>query len=184
MKKVTAFIMALVIVFSFSFTAFASDGETDKGTLFDYGFRFFSREEVLATAEEIASATVYETSWLEDGTESVIISIDLRAHPELGNISVFIESVRAMVDRSAEYVSDTAANVELMNYTQVAGELALHIVMLMTLDRLAGTGLIENVEELYIMTEVADLNIDEQRVSPQFINIVGTLIMNVLNIVF
>ncbi len=184
MKKAIAFIMALTFVFSCGFTAFASDGEEEKGTLFDYRFRFFSREEVLATAEEIASATAYETSWLEDGTESVIISIDLRAHPELGNISVFIESVRAMVDRSAEYVSDTAENVELMNYTQAAGELALHVALLMLLDRLADTGLIENIEELYIKTEIADLNIDETRVSPQFINIVGTLIMNVLNIVF
>ena len=184
MKKAIAFIMALTFVFSCGFTAFASDGEEEKGTLFDYRFRFFSREEVLATAEEIAEATVYETSWLEDGTESVIISVNLRAHPELGNISVFIESVRAMVDRSAQYVSGTAENVELMNYRQAAGELALHVALLMLLDRTAQTGLVENVEELYLKSEIADLNIDEHRVSPQFINVVGTLIMNILDIMF
>ena len=184
MKKATALIMALIIAFSCGFTAFADDAEADKGTLFDYRFRLFSREEVLATADEIAKATVYETSWLEDGTETVIISINLRAHPELGNISVFIESVRAMVDRSAEYVSGTSENVELINYRQAAGELALHVALLMFLDRTAGTGLVENIEELYEKTVIADLNIDETRVSPQFINIVGTLIMNLLDIVF
>ena len=184
MKKITAFILALVIVFSFSFTAFASDAEEDKGTLFDYRFKSYSREEILAIADGIASATVYEPFRPTEDTESVIISLDLRSHPELGNISVFIESVRAMVDRSAEYVSDSTANVELMNYKQVAGELALHVALLMLLDRFADTGLIENVDDLYIKTEVADLNIDEQRVSPQFINLVGTLIMNVLDIAF
>ena len=71
-----------------------------------------------------------------------------------------------------------------MNYKQVAGELALHVALLMLLDKYADTGLIENVEDLYIKTEIADLNIDEQRVSPQFINLVGTLIMNVLDIAF
>lgn len=184
MKKATALIMALIIVFSCSFTAFADDAEADKGTLFDYRFRFFSREEVMAIADEIASAALYEPTWSAEGTESVIISIDLRAHPELGNISVFIESVRAMVGRSAGYITGTTDNVELLNYRQAAGELALHVALLMFLDRTAETGLVENIEELYIKTEIADLNIDENRVSPQFINIVGTLIMNVLDIVF
>ncbi len=184
MKKITALIMVLVIVFSFSFTSFASDCAEGKGTLFDYRFKFYSREEVISTAERIAATTVYEPFWPTEGTESVILSVDLRANPELGNISIFIESVRAMVDRSAEHVTETTANVELMSYTQAAGELALHVAMLMVLDRLAGTGLIENIDELYIMTEVADLNIDESRASPWFINLIGTLIMNVLNIVF
>ena len=184
MKKFTAFVLAIVIVFSLSITAFASDGVEDKGTLFDYRFKSYSREEVLTIADGIASATVYEPFLPTEDTESVIISLDLRAHPELGNISVFIESVRAMVNRSKEYVTGSTANVELMNYKQVAGELALHIALLMVLDRFADTGLIENVEDLYIKTEVADLNIDESRVSPQFINLVGTLIMNVLDIAF
>jgi len=184
MKKVTAFVMVLVIAFSFSFTAFATDGEEEKGTLFDYRFKYIPREEVLSIADDIALATVCEPFWPTEDTESVILSLNLRAHPELGNISVLIESVRAIVDRSADYVTETSDNIVLMNYNQVAGELALHIALLMLLDTFADTGLIENIEDLYIKTEIADLNIDEQRVSPMFVNIVGTLIMNVLNIAF
>lgn len=184
MKKVLSFILALLIAFTFSFTVFANDIEEDKGTLYDYRFKRFSREEVLSISAEIADAAFYEPFWPTEDTESVILSLDLRAHPELGNISVFIESVRAMVDRSGEYVTGTTDNVVLMNYRQVAGELALHVALLMLLDRFADTGFIENIEDLYIKTEIADLNIDEQRVSPQFINLVGTLIMNVLDIAF
>ncbi len=184
MKKVTAFILALVIVFSLSITVFAADEAEEKGTFSDYRFQYYSREEVLTIADRIATAAFYEPFWPTEDTESVIISLDLRSNPELGNISVFIESVRAMVDRSADYVTDTTDSVELMNYNQVAGELALHVALLMLLDNYADTGLIENVEDLYIKTEIADLNIDEQRISPQFINLVGTLIMNVLDIAF
>ncbi len=185
MKKITAFLLAAVLVFSTAVHAFAADGDTvEKGTLFDYRFKIFSNDEAEAIAQEIAQMSWYEPLFLEPDTESVVISVNLRAYPELSNLNVLVKASRAIVDRSSEFLTHTTATVELLDYSRFAGELTLHVLALMMIDRGVQLGFITDTASLYETFEIADMNLDESRVSPFVMNATGTIVMNILGVIF
>lgn len=122
MKKVFSFIIVLSMLFLCALPAFAAEGETvEKGTLFDYRFKFFSDSEAETIAQEIAQNCRFAPVLLGPDIESIVISVDLRAYPELSNINVLTKASRAIVDRSKEIVTNTTENVELLSYTRFAG---------------------------------------------------------------
>lgn len=185
MKKLLSFLVCIAVVFSAAVPALAADGETaEKGTISEYRFKIFDNEEAQAIAQEIAQISWYEPLFLEPDTESVVISVNLRAYPELSNLNVLIKASRALVDRSAEFLTHTAENVELLSYSRFAGELALHVMALMMIDRAVEFGFIEDPTSLYETFEIADINIDEERISPVFIEAVGVIVMNILGIIY
>lgn len=185
MKRFTALLLIAVLAFSAAVPAFAAEGETvEKGTLFDYRFKVFSNEEAEAIAQEIAQNSWYEPLFLEPDIESVVISVDLRAYPELSNLNVLVKASRAIVDRSPEFLTNTTATVELLDYSRFAGELALHVLALMMIDRGAQLGLLTDTASLYETFEIADMNLDESRISPFFMNAAGTIVMNILGVIF
>lgn len=186
MKKAISFITVLIMLFACSMPAFAADGEdaADKGTLFDYRFRIFSREEAKEIALEIAKNSIYEPLFLEPDIQSVIVCVDLRANPELSNPAIFVPAVREMIIRANDYISDPVRRTVLMSETRLAGELALHIAGLMFIDRLNSLGLIEDDNHLFTVLNFADMNIDEERVPEWLMNITGTILMQIIGFMF
>ncbi len=185
MKKIIIVLLTVIMLFTAAVPALAAEDEvTEKGTMFDYRFACFSDEEAEAIAQEIAQMSWYEPLFLEPDIESVVISVDLRAYPELSNLNVLVKASRAIVDRSAEFLTHTTANVELLSYSRFAGELSLHVLALMLVDRAVEFGIIEDPTSLYETFEIADMNLDESRISPEFINAAGTVVMNILGIIF
>lgn len=185
MKKLLVFLLSAALIFSAAVPALAAEGETvGKGTLFEYRFVHFSDEEAEAIAQEIAQNSWYEPLFIEPDIESVVISVNLRAYPKLSNVAVLVKASRAIVDRSAEFLTHTTATTQLLGYTRFSGELAIHIAALMLLDRAVGFGLIEDPAKLYETFEIADMNLDETRVSPFLMNTVGTVVMNILGVIF
>lgn len=185
LKKLLSFFVCIAVVFSAAVPALAADGEAaEKGTISEYRFKIFGNEEAQAIAQEIAQISWYEPLFLEPDTESVVISVNLRAYPELSNLNVLIKASRALVDRSAEFLTHTTENVELLSYSRFAGELALHVMALIMIDRAVEFGFIEDPTSLYETFEIADMNIDEKRISPVFIEAVGVIVMNILGIIY
>lgn len=173
------------MIFSAAVPAIAADGKTAaKGTFDDYRFRIFDNNEAEAIAQEIAQMSWYETLFLEPDTESVVISVNLRAYPQLSNLNVLIKASRAIVDRSPEFLTHTTERVELLSYSRFAGELALHVMALTMLDRAVKLGFIEDPTTLYETFEIADMNLDEERISPVFIEAMGAIVMNILGIIY
>ena len=185
MKKITAFLLTAVLIFSTAVHSFAADeGAAEKGTLFDYRFKIFSNDEAEAIAQEIAQTSWYEPLFLEPDTESVVISVNLRAYPELSNLNVLVKASRALVDRSSEFLTNTTSTVELLDYSRFAGELTLHVLALMMIDRGVQLGFITDTASLYETFEIADMNLDESRISPFVMNATGTIVMNILGVIF
>lgn len=185
MKKLLALLLSAVMIFSAAVPALAAD-ETppEKGTLSDYRFRFFTNEEAEQIAQEIAQTSWYSPLFLEPDTESVVISVDLRAYPELSNIKVLVKASRAIVDRSSEFLTHTTSTVKLLDYSRFAGELALHVEALMLIDFAVNLGIITDTARLYEIFEIADMNLDEERISPFIMEATGTIVMNILGIIF
>ncbi len=185
MKRIIAFLLTAVLLFIAAVPALAAEDVTvEKGSLFDYRFKIINNDEAEAIAQEIAQMSWYEPLFLEPDIESVVISVDLRAYPELSNLKVLVKTSRAIVDRSKEFLTHTTTTVELLSYSRFAGELSLHVLALMLIDRAVELGLIEDPSSLYETFEIADMNLDESRISPEFINATGIVIMNILGIIF
>ena len=185
MKKLLSFLLYIAMIFSAAVPALAAEDEAvEKGTISEYRFKIFSGEEAHTIAQEIAQTSWYEPLFLEPDIESVVISVNLRAYPELSNLAVLVKASRALVDRSSEFLTHTTENVELLSYSRLAGELALHVMALMMIDRAVEFGFIEDPTSLYETFEIADINIDEKRISPVFIEAAGVIIMNILSIIY
>lgn|GEM_PF-6719679 len=185
MKKFLSFLLCIAMIFSAAMPALAAEDEVvEKGTLSDYRFKIFSNEEAEAIAREIAQTSWYEPLFIEPDIESVVVSVNLRAYPELSNLAVLVKSSRAIVDRSSEFLTHTTSTVELLSYSRFAGELVLHIAALRMIDRGVELGLIEDPASLYETFEIADMNLDEERISPVFIEAVGVIVMNILGIIY
>lgn len=185
LKKLLSILLCTVMIFSAAVPAIAADGEpTTNGTFDDYRFKIFGKEEAEAIAQEIAQMSWYEPLFLEPDTESVVISVNLRAYPQLSNLNVLIKASRAIVDRSPEFLTHTTERVELLSYSRFAGELVLHVMALTMLDRAVKLGFIEDPTTLYETFEIADMNLDEERISPVFIEAMGVIVMNILGVIY
>lgn len=186
MKKAISFIAVLLMLFATAVPAMAADGEatTEKGTLFDYRFKIFDKEEAKAIAHEIATNSIYEPLFLEPNIESVIVCVDLRAYPELSNPAILVPAVREMVQRTHEFVTNTTEQVQLLSEARLAGELALHIAGLMLMDRLNTMGFVDDNDHIFEVLNQADMNIDEQRLPEWIMNLTGIMLMNIIGIIF
>ncbi len=186
MKKAVSFIAVLIILFSTAVPAMAADGETvtEKGTLFDYRFKIFSREEAKTIAKEIASNSGYEPLFLEPNIESVIVTVDLRAYPELSNPAILVPAVRNIVARTPEFVTHTTDQVVLLDEKRMAGELALHVLALMFADRLNSIGLVDDNDHIFEVLNWADMNLDEERIPEWIMSFTGIMLMEIIGFMF
>ncbi len=186
MKKLISLFAVIILLLSLSVSAMAADTQApeNKGSLYDYQFRFFSREDAQALALEIAQSSWFEAAFTESGISTVFVSVNLRSYPELSNPAIFVPAVRNLVRRMPEFVPEGSEQVELLNETRFAGELALHIFGLMIADSLKQLGFITADDPIFILLDSADMNIDETRVPEWIMDLTGTIIMNIMGFMF
>ena len=134
-------------------------------------------KDVDAVAQAIADGSAYKIVALENGKKTVYISVDLVANPEIFNEDVFRAAVVKLVDAQNEVISEEdAENLDLLDYNRFAGELYLHMIIYRVVAPVKDAQWLPLVADLYNMSSVADMNIDESRIPPFFIEIIGFII--------
>ena len=130
-------------------------------------------------AKAIADSAEYTVTILEDGSTTVYIAVDLTENPDLFNLPVMIDAVKEMY-ANTEYLTNGKENLNLLSYEDIAGELALHMIVYTVLnpyvDNLTGS-----FADYYNSAKVAELNVDESRVPRSFIEFIGSIIMDILS---
>ena len=71
---------------------------------------------------------------------------------------------------------EDAENLDLLSYNRFAGELYLHMIIYRVVAPVKDAQWLPLVADLYNMSSVADMNIDESRIPPFFIEIIGFII--------
>lgn len=178
MKRIISALLAVVICFSLSVPAFAADGaaEPEKKSLKECLFSIYTGAQAERISSEIALKAEYWPGIFENGVESVWVGIRISDNPELANPKVFRKTVVKMVDRSETFIESPSEITQLLGYHRFGGELALHIFALMILDAFKGLG-IPDYDALYEMFDYAEMDIDEDRISPLLMKLVGVIIM-------
>lgn len=134
-------------------------------------------KDVDAVAQAIADGSAYNIKVLEDGRQTVYISVDLVANPEIFNEDVFRAAVVKLIDKQNEVIpEDEIDNFELLDYNRFAGELYLHMLIYRFTSPVKDAEWLPFVADLYNMSSVADMNIDESRIPPFFMEIIGFII--------
>ncbi len=107
-------------------------------------------------------------------TKTVYIEVYIEEYPELANISMINSVSKLLYEKQAEYAEDSYV---LMSRNHIAGELALH-VLLFRFFYILGASDESSVlhDKYYVGSKNAMLNIDEDRISPALIEMVGTMI--------
>lgn len=131
-------------------------------------------------AEKIADGCVYTVTVTDGGVKTVYIAVDLAANPELFNLGVMQDAVKEMYENTKE-ITGGEEGYTLMDYYDIAGELALHMIVYSVLDPVSAS-LTGTFKGYYDSAKVADLNIDETRVPRFFITLIGRFIMEVFSI--
>ncbi len=181
MKRIISLLLTVIICFSLSVPAFATDNarkQEEKKSLNECLFSFYPDNQAEYIAIRIAKSADYCAEITGNGIESVFTGVRISTHPELANPKVFKKAVVKMVDTSKTYIPNPTEATQFLGYHRFGGELALHIVALMLLEAFKSTG-IPDYDALYEMFDYAEMNIAEDRVSPMLMNLTGVIIMGI-----
>ena len=144
-------------------------------------------DEVEAVSQKIADSCTYRITTLENGVKTVYVAVDLRTCKEIFDARVFLNATKKLLAKCEELAIADGMNsnpeaYNLMSYNHLAGELALHMIMTdFTNDFGANDGNIL-LEKWFKMSVVADLNVDESRISPALIAFFGKTIVAIFGL--
>ncbi|MBQ8503336.1 MAG: hypothetical protein IJ491_03560 [Clostridia bacterium] len=150
---------------------------------------FVEKSQVEAISDRIIADSRYSVKVLDDGKTTVYIGIDLDTNPEIYDARVFlnvVQKLRAKCDEKAlaKGVDIDSDNYTPMSYEQMAGELALHMITADVTDMLGANDWSANLKEIYDHAIHAGLEIDEDRISPDFVKFLGGVITFFLEMLF
>lgn len=132
---------------------------------------------VFAAESKIMDSIMSETSFNVKAyaeTKTVTIVVHMEAYPELAGISMIRDVALELYEKQAEYDDGTYV---LMSKQHIAGELALHVLLFRLFYILGGNKEGSMFNEYYNGAKDAELNIDESRLSPALMEMVGGLIL-------
>lgn len=150
-------------------------------------FVFVEKSEVEAVSQKIADSCKYRVTTIKDGKKTVYVAVDLRTCKEIFDARVFLNATQKLLKKCEELAIADGMNsnpeaYDLMSYDHLAGELALHMILTdFTNDFGANDGNVL-LKKWFDMSVVADLNVDESRVSPAIIKLVGKIAKVILNL--
>lgn len=124
-------------------------------------------------AEQIADASAFTVTVTKDGVSTVYIAVPIESYPQLFNAGVFDETVKKLAEKQQEYQTE---DMTLMSYEHIAGELALHAAIYAATYLLGGDREDSTFHSYYDSAKVADLNVDEERVSSGLLDFIGKLL--------
>lgn len=150
-------------------------------------FIFVEKSEVEAVSQKIADSCKYRVTTIENGKKTVYVAVDLRTCKEIFDARVFLNATQKIYDKCQEHaiangLDINADSVDLMSYDHLAGELALHMIMTdFTNDFGANDGNVL-LKKWFDMSVVADLNVDESRIAPAIIELVGKMVKAIFSL--
>ena len=150
-------------------------------------FIFVEKSEVEAVSQKIADSCKYRVTTIENGKKTVYVAVDLRVCKEIFDARVFLNATQKIYDKCEEFaitngLDVNADSVDLMSYDHLAGELALHMILTdFTNDFGANDGNVL-LKKWFDMSVVADLNVDESRVAPAIIELVGKMVKAIFSL--
>ena len=151
---------------------------------------FVEKSEVEAVSQKIADSCKYRITTIENGKKTVYVAVDLRTCYEIFDARVFLNATKKIFAKCEELaIADGMdANPDaytLMEYSHLAGELAMHMILTdITNDLGAPKGNNDFLKKIYNMSVVSDLNVDESRVNPSFIRFCGNILVSLLDLFF
>lgn len=150
-------------------------------------FVFVEKSEVEAVSQKIADSCVYRVTTIENGKKTVYVAVDLRTCKEIFDARVFLNATKKIYAKCEELaiakgMNDDPGTFDLMSYDHLAGELALHMILTdFTNDFGANKGNVL-LKNWFDKSVVADLNVDESRVSPVIIELFGKMVQSILKL--
>ena len=128
---------------------------------------FLTPEIIDKLSEYTADMSDFKVTVTKDGKETVYIAVPIEKLPQLFNLGVFRQSVEHLYADQKKYATE---DMDLMSYQHIAGELALHAAVYAATAILGGSR-----DTSYLNGYVADLNVDETRLSDKMMSAIGVL---------
>lgn len=159
-RRLISVLLVIVMLFSLSVSAFAAGNSIKDSIISETDFRVKDYSE----------------------KKTVTIVVHIEDYPELAGIGMIYDVALALYEKQSEYAEKytaehSDATFVLMNKKHIAGELALHILLFRIFYILGGNKEGSMFYEYYNGAKDAEINIDESRLSPVFMEMVGSLIL-------
>lgn len=150
------------------------------------GFLFVEKDKAEAVASDIVANSKYTVKVIADGKQTVYCSIDFDKFPEIYDARVYalaIEKIQNKCDEVAktEGIDIADGNYSAMSYGHIAGELALHMILAKLSKDTASWNPI--AQWIYERSNIADLNVDEDRFPSFLLTALGDAVVNLINFV-
>ena len=150
------------------------------------GFVFVEDSEIEAISQRIADSCEYKVVVIDGGKKTVYVAVDLIKNREIFDARVFLNTTEKLLKKAeekaiADGMNKNPDNYDLMSYHHLAGELALHMILADITNDLGATKGNGILKKLYDMAVVSDLNVDEDRILPVFIEFFGHTVVFFLN---
>lgn len=150
---------------------------------------FVEKSEVEAVSQKIADSCKYRVTTLENGKKTIYVAVDLRTCYELFDARVFLNATKKLFDKCEELAIADGMNAnpdayDLMTYHHLAGELAMHMILADISNDMGGSKEGSLLNKIYNMSIVADLNVDESRISADLIRFFGNVLTAILDLFF
>ncbi len=152
-------------------------------------FVFIEKSKVGELSDAIVADSKYTVKVTADGKDTVYIAVNLIEHPEIYDARVFINVVKKLEEKSNDFAVACGIDINSDNYapllyTNIAGELSLHMIIYTLTDAIDGENWTGFIGDLYDRSSIADLNIDENRIPRQFIEFIGMVLTFLLGTLF
>lgn len=150
---------------------------------------FVDIELVDEISDRIIADSKFTVKVLDDGKTTVYVAVELLDNPEIYDARVFLsvcnkiaeECDKRAIEKGVDIESD---NYNPMDYYHIAGELALHMILADVTDALGGSDWNTSLKDYYERAIRAGLEVDENRVSVDFIRSIGQFITFFLSLLF
>jgi hypothetical protein len=150
---------------------------------------FVEKSEVEAVSQKIADSCKYRITTIENEKKTVYVAVDLRTCYEIFDARVFLNATKKIFAKCKELaIADgMAANPDaytLMEYSHLAGELAMHMILTDISNDMGGSKEGSWLNKIYNMSVVSELNVDESRVNASLIRFFGNILVSLLDLFF
>jgi len=151
-RRLISVLLVVAMLFSLSVSAFAAESKIMDSIISEASFNVKDYAE----------------------TKTVTIVVHIEDYPELAGIGMIHDIALELYEKQAEFDDGTYV---LMSKQHIAGELALHILLFRLFYILGGNKEGSMFSEYYNGAKDAELNIDEERLSPALMEFVGGLVL-------
>lgn len=148
------------------------------------GFIFIEEEKAESVASGIVENAKYTVKVISDGKQTIYCSVDFDKFPEIYDARVYLLAIEKIQDKCDEVAKEEGLDsdaYQTMSYSHIAGELALHMILAKLSKDTASWNPIS--EWIYDRANVADLNIDEDRIPYFLLTSFGDIFVELMKII-